>query len=693
MSFLNILMLSGLVAAAIPLLIHLFHRQRVSTLDFSSIRFIKSLPVQQTTALKLRQILLMVLRALILILAALAFARPVIEGALGALFGTGRQGNTSFAIVLDNSYSMSAGGGEDIPFQMAIKSALAIVNDMGASDEGIIALTAVPMRTIPDRLTANRQELIDALKALTISERSGDVTAALEASDAILQASDRANRTIYLISDQQRYDWRAADTSLGLSRPILSHVEVVTTPTPQVANISLDAVRVSEYLADKDTPRQVTASYTNYSEQPVSGRLMSLYINGEKRGSQAIAAGPRQKATATFSVAMTEPGLFDGYVELDFDDISVDNKRFFTIRNPERIAVTSLTESSYFVEQALNPSGVEQTPVKVTRASATVLDKDGPDSPDVYVVESSSLLTPARLDHLKRFVASGGGLLLFLGDGTDPRSLNEALITPIFDATILERFGAPGQRQSYLKWNLVDYEHPVFSVFAHSIDGLTDGPRFFGGYRIRDNASGRVLARYDTGEPAVIEGLVGKGRALLFASGLNARWSDLALKGLFVPLLHRSVRYTHPANVIDAPQARTGQSLAVMVRGEAPDAPLTLETPSGESVNVVPRLTDQGPMVTVGNPEVAGFYHLISKTQTIESIAINVDTNESDLQALSPEEISRITGTNTRRASLSGQSSSSDSQGFEIWKTVIWLVVVLLLVEVWYARVPVSTEG
>ena len=692
MSFLNILMLSGIVAAAIPLLIHLFHRQRVSTLDFSSIRFIKRLPVQQTTALKLRQILLMVLRALILILAALAFARPVIEGVLGALLGTGRQANTSFAIVLDNSYSMSAGGGNATPFQAAINSALAIVNDRTEGDEGILALTAVPMRTVPDRLTANRQELIDALNALTVSERSGDVIAALETSDAMLQASDRANKIIYLISDQQRYDWRAADSSLGLSRPLRSHVEVITMPTPQVANISLDAVTVSEYLADRDTPRQITASYTNHSDQPVNGRLMSLHINGEKRGSQTIAAGPGQKATATFTVAMTEPGLHDGYVELDFDGISADNKRFFTVRNPERINVTSLTESSYFVEQALSPSGVAQTPVKITRASATVLDQDGPDNTDVFVVESSSLLTPARLDHLKRFVAGGGGLLLFLGDGADPRSLNEALITPLFDATIIDRFGAPGQRQSSLKWNLIDYEHPVFSVFAHSNDGLKDGPHFFGGYRLRDNASGRVLARYDTGAPAVLEGLFGKGRALLFASGLSARWSDLALKGLFVPLLHRSVRYTHPANVIDTRQARTGESLEIVVRGAAPDAPITVTTPSGESAGVVPRLTEQGPMVTVSNPEAAGVYHLMSENRIIESLAVNVDTEESDLQALSPEEVSRITGTNTTQNQLSGQSSLPGPQGFEIWKTVIWLVLVLLLIEVWYTRVPAATE-
>lgn len=692
MSFLNILMLSGLVAAAIPLLIHLFHRQRVSTLDFSSIRFIKRLPVQQTTALKLRQILLLVLRALILILAALAFARPVIEGFLGALLGTGRQPNRSFAIVLDNSYSMGAGGGNAAPFHKAIESALAIVNGMGAGDEGILALTAVPMRTIPDRLTANRQELIDALKALTVSERSGDVIIALESSDAILQASDRANRTIYVISDQQRYDWRAADSTLGLSRPLKSRVEAITTASPHVANVSLDAVHVSEYLADKDTPRQVTVSYTNHSDQPAIGRVMSLYMNREKRGSQTIAAVPGQKGTATFTVAMTEPGLLDGYVELDFDDMTVDNKRFFTVRNPDRISVTTLTESSYFVEQALSPSGMEQAPVKTEPASATVLDQEWQASPDVFVVESSAEITSARLDRLKRFVASGGGLLLFLGDGVNPKYFNEMLVTPLFGATIIERFGEPGQRQSYLKWNLVDYEHPVFSILAHSNDGLKDSPHFFGGYRLRDNASGRVLARYDTGEPAVMEGVFGKGRALLFASGLSLRWSDLALKGLFVPLLHRSARYTHPDNIIDAPQAKTGQPLEVIVRGMAPDAPITFSAPSGESEAVVPRVTDQGPMLTVNNPEVAGIYHLTSKNRIIESLAVNVDTEESNLQALSLEEVRRITGTSPVKSRTSAQSSLPGPQGFEIWKTLIWLVIMLLLVEVWYSRVPAATE-
>ena len=124
MAFLNIFMLIGLAASAIPLLIHLFHRQRVTTIDFSSILFIKQLHLHQSRALKIRQLLLLILRALIILLAVLAFARPVLEGPMVAWLGTGVHQQTAFTIILDNSYSMSAGGRVGSPFTQARMAAL-----------------------------------------------------------------------------------------------------------------------------------------------------------------------------------------------------------------------------------------------------------------------------------------------------------------------------------------------------------------------------------------------------------------------------------------------------------------------------------------------------------------------------------------------------------------------------------------
>ena len=53
----------------------------------------------------------------------------------------------------------------------------------------------------------------------------------------------------------------------------------------------------------------------------------------------------------------------------------------------------------------------------------------------------------------------------------------------------------------------------------------------------------QTLARFTTGEAALVECAPGKGRALVFASDFDNEWNDFPRHSAFVPFLHESVRY------------------------------------------------------------------------------------------------------------------------------------------------------
>ena len=55
-------------------------------------------------------------------------------------------------------------------------------------------------------------------------------------------------------------------------------------------------------------------------------------------------------------------------------------------------------------------------------------------------------------------------------------------------------------------------------------------------------ADARVLARFDDGQPALVERTVGAGRMLVWTSGFDLAWNDLALKPVFLPFVHQLVR-------------------------------------------------------------------------------------------------------------------------------------------------------
>ena len=104
MSFLNPVFLFGLLAASIPLIIHLFTRRRPRETPFPSLEFLSEVNQSEIRRLRIKQWLLLLLRALAIAAIALAMARPAIKGALGLHSDAA----TSVVVLVDQSGSMGA---------------------------------------------------------------------------------------------------------------------------------------------------------------------------------------------------------------------------------------------------------------------------------------------------------------------------------------------------------------------------------------------------------------------------------------------------------------------------------------------------------------------------------------------------------------------------------------------------------
>ncbi len=694
MAFLNMLMLLGLVAVAVPVLIHLFHRQRVSTVDFSSVIFIRNHHLQRSRALRLRELLLLILRTLIILFLVLAFSRPVIEGVAGSVLGSGLKQRTVFAIVLDNSYSMSAGSHGDTPFTAAMSEADRIIDSMRDGDEGLLILSAAPPEVLPAVPTTRMETLRNLLADVEVSKRSGDIAGALNLAREKLAGIVSANKRVYLLSDLQRSDWQAVEVYTAAD-PLEPSLQLHLYPfeTTGVDNASIDYVSVSEGLLIHNQPEQFVATYTNRSSAAINGRAVSLIINGEKRDSRQVSADPGETGTVQFNVLIDEPGRYSGYVEWDEDDITADNRRYFTLAIPEAIGVTAIgqAESGYFIEQVLKPSGGLVTPVELRAASADVLNSDLYES-SLLIVDGGVALTPARLSSLERYISSGGGVLMFLGSGLDTAGYGNSFFKNVFGCSIVGRRGTPGQKQTFLRLDQVDHEHPVFHFAGRSTDALSTGAaRFYASYTVDVELRAQVIARFSDGTPAILEGRFGSGRALLFATDLNTGWSDLALRSMFVPFMHRSVRYLHPSVAVAEGSYIAGNPVVQPLVLTATDNNVNLEYPSGRLETVNTRVGRHGITVEVPDTKQPGVYLLRDDEVVVRAFAVNPDTRESDLERLSLDQAAGLVGDDASVvlmsegsfAGLQDSGTFSTSDRYEIWKSLIVLALLLLLVEYW----------
>ena len=107
MSFLSPWFLAGALAVGIPLWVHLIRREQAIKLPFSSLMFLRRIPIKSVSRQRLKYFLLLSMRMLIILLVALAFARPYFPWMTGPLVGSGDERHG--VILLDNSMSMQYG--------------------------------------------------------------------------------------------------------------------------------------------------------------------------------------------------------------------------------------------------------------------------------------------------------------------------------------------------------------------------------------------------------------------------------------------------------------------------------------------------------------------------------------------------------------------------------------------------------
>src|SRR5205085_7930726 len=99
--------LAGLAAIALPVILHLRHREKDKPQEFPSLMFLQQLPIRTAERRKITDIPLLLLRVLALALIALAFARPVFSGQAAA---EKAKRSRALIVLLDRSMSMSRTG-------------------------------------------------------------------------------------------------------------------------------------------------------------------------------------------------------------------------------------------------------------------------------------------------------------------------------------------------------------------------------------------------------------------------------------------------------------------------------------------------------------------------------------------------------------------------------------------------------
>ena len=131
MTFLNVALLGGSRAFAIPIIIHLFHKSRFKIVKWGAMHLLEAVIRTNQRRIRIEQWILLAIRCAIPALLALLMARPLWKGAQ-KLLGDAK---TSTVVLLDNSYSMEAGRAGTSNCTLARDEAGRILSDLRPGSE------------------------------------------------------------------------------------------------------------------------------------------------------------------------------------------------------------------------------------------------------------------------------------------------------------------------------------------------------------------------------------------------------------------------------------------------------------------------------------------------------------------------------------------------------------------------------
>jgi hypothetical protein len=686
MSFLAPLFLIGGLAVALPVLFHLIRQTTRDRTVFSSLMFLRSTPPRLTRRSRLEHLALLALRCLVLCLLAAGFARPFLKQPMpdDVSAGSARR----IILLVDAGASMRRGNlwGEAREkaaktFRTTTPADQVAVLTFDHQLHTLVAFDQWKTTAIRDRVTL-AERVLAATTPGWLSSHLDD--ALVQAAEMLADSNGQASgqRQIILISDLkeggrlgglQSYEWpKGIEVLLDPVGPLKTSnagLELAAT-VEESETVAAAAVRVRVVNAADSHHDRFSVAWSDSDGQSLSGTAQEIWVPAGQSRIVSVAAPP--KLSGARLVLRGDEEEFDNTVFV-IPPEAARSSVLYVGREPEKDA----RQPFYFLQRALQN----------TRQRTVHLVLRAPEAPSIAVeAREADVIVVAdppgneALAEIRAQVETGKTLVCVCR-------------TPAMSATLARLFGREALSMeealvsSYVMLSEVDLRHPLFTPFADPRFNDFTGIHFWK-YRRLDPAAlpgARVLAKFDTEDPALIEVPVGKGRALVFTSSWQPADSQLALSSKFVPLLH-SVLELGSRGARSEVSYQAGEAIPLPSELVLAGGMVTVQRPDGSTVSMEAGATN------FTQSSLPGIYR-VNVGENSRQFAVNLDPAESRTAPLAVEQLERMgvpviahVTEPARETRIAKQLQNVEQEERQrLWRWFLVATLAVLLFETWLA--------
>ena len=679
MSFLYPSFLFALTALSIPIIVHLFNFRRYKKIFFTNVRFLKEVQQESRAKSTLKRLLILISRLLALSCLVLAFAQPILPGEHVI-----KKGVRMISLYIDNSFSMQATNKSGTLLEDAKRKAREIVQASSASDKFQILSNDF---NAPYQQTQSKEQALDIIDKMQLSpsvKNADEVYARIKSN----LGDDVKNAEIFLLSDFQKSTFNTAT----FKPDSLVETNFILLENPSAQNIFIDTCFVESPYFQQGSTQKLHVKIKNLSEKEIENGSLKLYINNKQVAPVSFKVSPNGATDALLSFTCKETGLQQGVLAIEDFPVTFDDTLYFSFSVNSKVPCLIINKkdekSAAYLQSLFSNDSLfdfhEQNDQHIDYAQFS--------KTNLIVVNGLQNLTSGLSQELKKFILSGGSVLVFPARDADKESYNN-FFSQLNAATFIQSDTSKSRIENK---NLPKtlYE----GVFEKTPENM-DMPLINYHYITQSNSrSGEeILLKLLNGQSFLSLYNKGKGRLYVCSAPLNEKSSSFAKHALFVPTLIKIAilsRPTPPLYYFSGKNEAIDVSL-INISGEKPmniSSPIPGPSQREGSVDFIPEVktTESNRYVlTHGMPEHAGNYNLMHDKKLVEGLAFNYKRQESDLSCYNKNELEDLVkksgwprvhiveaGSGNFKASLADIGG-----GTRLWKLFVLLTLLFLLAE------------
>jgi len=626
-------LLYALFLLVIPILIHLFQLRRFQKVQFTNVKFLKSVKLQTRKSSQLKKWLTLLTRMLLLACAIIAFAQPFIPN-------TEDFNDTQETVIyLDNSFSLQAKGSNGTLLNEAIQD---IINTL-PEDETISLFTN-------DRTFRNTtvKALKNELIQLTHSPSQLNYDAVYLKGRQLFSNNKAATKNLVLVSDFQQNG-----NPLNFETDSTLQLKLVQTKSNIVSNISIDSIYVSNTTAET---LDINVVLSNQSE-PIDNVSVSLFNNASLLAKSAISIDKKEET------AFTVPNntVLNGTLVIDDANLQYDNTLYFNINSKPKIkvlAINGIADDS-FLKRIYTDDEFDFKSFKLETLNFNLI----PDQ-NLIILNEIDGISNALKTALNAFKNDGGTVLIIPSVKASLESYNQ-----LFRDLSISYFSNPTINEKRI--TNINYNHPLLVNAFYSKVTNFQYPKVGMSYRFSSN-SNSVLS-YEDGAPF----LVGSNKVFVFSSALNTANSNFKNSQLIIPVFYNmGLQSLKLSKLYYTIGEQNSIAINTVLRQ---DDILTLASEASSVITLQKTYSKSVVIETDDFPNEAGIFNVKNKAIVLQNLSFNYNRSESMLSYYDLSQLENVTVDSSLATTINTIKSSTNVNA--LWKWFVIFALVFLIIE------------